>query len=955
MGLGSGRLWMNESLPGRIFISYRRQETRWPARQLYDVLVEHFPAEQVFKDVDSIEPGEDFVERITAAVSSCDVLLALIGEQWLTITDENGQRRLDNPRDYVRVEIETALTRKIRVIPILVDDAQMPDANQLPPALAPLVRRNAVEINPITFDTKRLITAVQKTLAEERAQRQTEEQARREAKEQARREAKEQTRRQAEEQRRRPTGRPPHALVWSWVVLVVLVAASLIGYVLLGPAEDRANRAGVSGTLLAAALLVPPVVVWGGRRRRSAVAGTSLPMQIDAAADLLAARSLATWSQQVVQRGIQAPAPVRVRWQWAAEDIAASRQDLAASPSLPTDPGPLSSDGDDRSGTGQVLNSGLVTRLHDEVYARLRHGRLVLIGGPGAGKTGAMILLLIEALRHRERVPDAARATVPVPVWLTLGSWDPRSQELRDWVTATIGLNHPYLRAQDFGPDAIAQLFDTGRIALFLDGLDEMPDMLRGAAAERLTAEAAGRRVVITSRPGEFRATVETGQQLPYTAVVELRPVGSRAAARYLLEGQIGATRQAWQDVADRLLAQPEGVLAQTLNTPLTLSLARSAYARGDPRELVTHEQAGEQILRVHLLDQVLIGAYPDPAQRDHATYWLGWLAHHMNTQPSGPTRDLSWWQIPGWITPWLTGLVGAIVGGLAFGLAFGLAVGLMGRRSFDHALEDGLAAGLWVGVLCGLMWGLVSGLDVRAGAPRSMTIRRPTRPELARGLADWLMLGLAFGLLVGLLLTLASAPVVRLPLWLWLQPWSLLKLAFTFGLLFGLVTCLLNVWRLPLAATLDATPRSVYQRDARSQLVGGLMGAVACLLGFGVTYGLSAGLTGQLDEGLYWLMLGLVFGPMVGLLFGLAGGAAPSLLLTEIALRLTGRRVRFMPLLETALSRQVLRQAGAVYQFRHADLQDRLADRNASGRNRNRAASRASTQRPQAARSLKP
>ncbi len=124
------------------------------------------PPKQVFKDVDNIEPGEDFVERITAAVGSCDVLLALIGPQWLTITDENGQRRLDNPEDYVRLEIETALTRKIRVIPILVDDARMPRANELPATLAPLVRRNAVEINPITFDTKRLIATVQKTLAE---------------------------------------------------------------------------------------------------------------------------------------------------------------------------------------------------------------------------------------------------------------------------------------------------------------------------------------------------------------------------------------------------------------------------------------------------------------------------------------------------------------------------------------------------------------------------------------------------------------------------------------------------------------------------------------------------------------------------------------------------------------------------------------------------------------------
>jgi tetratricopeptide (TPR) repeat protein len=157
---------LNESLPGRIFISYRRQETAWPAGRLYDVLVEHFAAEQVFKDVDNIEPGEDFVERITAAVGSCDVLLVLIGPQWLTITDENGQPRLENPEDYVRLEIEAALKRKIRVIPILVDDAPMPRANQLPASLAALVRRNAVEINPLTFDTKRLMTTVHKTLAE---------------------------------------------------------------------------------------------------------------------------------------------------------------------------------------------------------------------------------------------------------------------------------------------------------------------------------------------------------------------------------------------------------------------------------------------------------------------------------------------------------------------------------------------------------------------------------------------------------------------------------------------------------------------------------------------------------------------------------------------------------------------------------------------------------------------
>ena len=123
---------------GRVFISYRRQETAWPARQLYELLGEQFGADQVFKDIDDIDPGDDFVEKITRAVSSCDVLLALIGDQWLTIEDDEGRRRLDDPDDFVRLEIATALSRPdVRVIPILVDAARMPRAHELPPELEP--------------------------------------------------------------------------------------------------------------------------------------------------------------------------------------------------------------------------------------------------------------------------------------------------------------------------------------------------------------------------------------------------------------------------------------------------------------------------------------------------------------------------------------------------------------------------------------------------------------------------------------------------------------------------------------------------------------------------------------------------------------------------------------------------------------------------------------------------
>jgi glycerophosphoryl diester phosphodiesterase len=156
---------MENGEPGRVFISYRRQETAWPARQLYDLLVAELGADRVFKDVDNIEPGDDFVERIQWAVGSCQVLLALIGPQWLTVTDATGGRRLDDPTDFVRLEVETALNRDdVRVIPILVDNAKMPTPQELPTTLAALTRRQAVEINPVNFDTRRLLRVLNDTL-----------------------------------------------------------------------------------------------------------------------------------------------------------------------------------------------------------------------------------------------------------------------------------------------------------------------------------------------------------------------------------------------------------------------------------------------------------------------------------------------------------------------------------------------------------------------------------------------------------------------------------------------------------------------------------------------------------------------------------------------------------------------------------------------------------------------
>ena len=170
-------------VPGRIFMTYRREDTAYPAAWLFDRLAGHFGRDQVFKDIDSIELGDDFVEVITAAVGSCDALLALIGDRWLSSTDRDGQRRLDDPGDFVRLEIEAALARDVRVIPILVGGAQMPRVDELPGSLAKLARRQALELSPARFDadTRRLLRVLDRTIAQakERARQDAEAEAER--------------------------------------------------------------------------------------------------------------------------------------------------------------------------------------------------------------------------------------------------------------------------------------------------------------------------------------------------------------------------------------------------------------------------------------------------------------------------------------------------------------------------------------------------------------------------------------------------------------------------------------------------------------------------------------------------------------------------------------------------------------------------------------------------------
>jgi hypothetical protein len=152
---------------GGIFVSYRRQETSHLAGRLADRLADRFGEGQVFIDVDTIEPGVDFAEEIDRAVATCKVLLAVIGPAWLTSADERGRRRLDDPDDIVRLEIEAALARGVRVIPILAEGAPMPSREDLPGSLVGLARLNALPIRHESFrsDVGRLVTAIERVLA----------------------------------------------------------------------------------------------------------------------------------------------------------------------------------------------------------------------------------------------------------------------------------------------------------------------------------------------------------------------------------------------------------------------------------------------------------------------------------------------------------------------------------------------------------------------------------------------------------------------------------------------------------------------------------------------------------------------------------------------------------------------------------------------------------------------
>jgi hypothetical protein len=141
-----------------VFISYRRSDAEGWAGRLSDSLRAHLGQVRIFRDIEDIPPGVDFIEYFTKAVGECDALIEIIGPDWLTVADASGRRRLDDPNDPIRLEVVAAIRRNIRVIPVLLEGATMPKAEDLPDDLQPLARRNAYPLSDSRWadDTKKL-------------------------------------------------------------------------------------------------------------------------------------------------------------------------------------------------------------------------------------------------------------------------------------------------------------------------------------------------------------------------------------------------------------------------------------------------------------------------------------------------------------------------------------------------------------------------------------------------------------------------------------------------------------------------------------------------------------------------------------------------------------------------------------------------------------------------------
>ncbi|TMR99798.1 NACHT domain-containing protein [Nonomuraea basaltis] len=676
---------------------------------------------------------------------------------------------------------------------------------------------------------------------------------------------------------------------------------------------------------------------------------TDTDIRVESTARVLALRVQEISQQEERNWRIGDPWPLRVRWRTASDDVVDRWENIRA----------FAADGGDRP----LPPAGDLLGIHS-FYQSVPTGRLVIMGRAGAGKTVLAHRLILECFNHPGDLPR-------VPVLFSLGNWDPSRTGLHEWLADRLIADFAFLEGVDASGTALARvLLEAGRILPVLDGFDEIQRHHRGAAISELSRFDGP--LILTTRPGEYAATVSATRALSRAAAIELEDLALDEAQRYL-QAASGKTRTAqWESVFSHLRTRPDDVtsrnLAAALSTPLLVMLTRTIYndtPHDNPMDLLDGGRFPTQdALEEHLFSAYLTALY-DPRRTvrsgtgkvtwtDHqARRWLGHLADHLARLN---THDLTWWRLDATLRRrtrvLVTGLVAVPVGGIVGVLGYAVADLWSGARFDGPELRQGLLE-TGTGLVAGLAAGLVN--ETRTGRnPERLRLRPSRQPVpapsralrgigaelviglsagLAFSLASWLIWGFAYGFLHLSAGRFVQAFVPSLATWLPATgaPTYVaagLVLGFLVGILYAFVNAVVYVFSGPNDRSSAVSTWDLLSTDRGVTLFRvGMVGFTVLLVNFilvGKQYGDVLGNTFVRQGLLYGFLYGS-FAALTRLFLSAWGGW---LLFARLWLPLSGR-LPWRPklFLDDAHDRGVLRQSGAVYQFRHVRLRDHLVD----------------------------
>ncbi|MFE0423039.1 NACHT domain-containing protein [Streptomyces sp. NPDC058953] len=390
---------------------------------------------------------------------------------------------------------------------------------------------------------------------------------------------------------------------------------------------------GNAGSVVGAAIgLFGVMAVWAWRRGPRH--GRSASGQVAEAAELLARLVRSQWEDEAVLRQLFDPAPLPVLWTDCPRPGVSDHRQLIG--------GPVTC----RADAPEELAAA---------FRGLARRRLVALGPAGSGKTTLAVLLTLALLRDRD--PDE-----PVPVLLSLASFDPARDSVRGWLRRRIAADYPALAdVETFGPSAIGDLLADGRILPVLDGLDERPEPGRAEVLTALNDTLDPRApLVLTCRTDDYTAAVADAGVLTGAAVITPAPVRPGDALALLrLATPPGPRQRSWDELAAHVGYRPAGPAARMLTNPLMVSLARSVYADapGDPAELTDDRRFPDTpAVEHHLLDAYLPTLYGRARRRDpagcpwgprDAHRYFGYLAARLEAEG---TYDFAWWRLYRWV-----------------------------------------------------------------------------------------------------------------------------------------------------------------------------------------------------------------------------------------------------------------------------------------------------------------